>query len=78
MRESFIFRRKLHHLQLAEWVQRQLCIVLQIHDPMWILYAESWGGQDISTGVGGVLSSYEIHCDLVRTYCCYSGAESQM
>lgn len=49
--KSFIFRSELHHLHLAEQIQKQLGIMLTKHDHMWVLYAESWGGQNTSTGV---------------------------
>lgn len=42
--DSFISRNELHHLQLAERIQRQLGMMLTKHDHTWVLYAESWGG----------------------------------
>lgn len=50
--DSFIFRSKLQHRQLAELIQMQLGITLIKPGHMWILYAESWGDQNMmSTGV---------------------------
>lgn len=51
VRDSFISRRLLNRTQLAEWIQRQLGILPIKCDHIWILYAKSCGGQNVSTGV---------------------------